>query len=160
MYNNVDLKLAYTWVPRLAVCALQRGEGQTRFGGVPVSTGIKAHFFPADSDILEESITFCPLHFDKWKEIESSRTASGLHWRNLHVGIGESPTKSQLRLTNSLMALDDFKLVENQIRATKWLGDFLVSTLIHESTHASAFVDKYKTLSEYDSAGRRVALTG
>lgn len=112
-----------------------------RFGGVPASPGIKAHWFQAQAhDVLvEETITFCPVHFDAWLETESTRTQTGLHYRNLHVPIRSTPTDEQVRLTDAFIHLDDFT-AGRLSRGIRWLDDFLVSTMIHESTHAVGFV--------------------
>lgn len=63
----------------------------------------------------------------------------------MHVPIGSSPTDDQKAAAKQLMALDDFT---NKNRATRWLSDFLVQTLLHESTHAQAFTGVGKDLSE------------
>ena len=127
---------------------------------MPALDGVYAQTFGAAGPLLEDSITFCPWAFNTWNTIESTRTASGLHFRNLHVDIGASPTGDQGKLVNSLLPLDDFKPIQGQFRGTKWLSDFFVSTLIHESTHARAFVGKdYAPTSECKPRKRRFALT-
>ncbi|KAE8153224.1 hypothetical protein BDV25DRAFT_137129 [Aspergillus avenaceus] len=131
-YSSVKLGFDGTWVPRLAVCALNNQAGQTRFGGVPAHPTISAHMFGQFSKIMDgETITFCPNHFDSWLDIEADRTQSRLHYRNLHVPIGETPTDEQLELARRL-ANDDTKII-------KWLSNFLVSTFIHEGGHSAAF---------------------
>lgn len=101
--------------------------------------GIKAHTFPAAEPLVEETITFCPIYFDAWLATESTRTQSGLHYRNLHVPIGSTLTDEQVQLAQRLLNLGDFA-GGTRGRGIRWLGDFLVSTMIHESTHAIGFV--------------------
>lgn len=137
--SDATESLEEKWVPRLEVCALEPGNGQTRFGAVPVNPTIKAHTFPAAEPLVEETITFCPIHFDAWLATESTRTQSALHYRNLHVPIGSAPTDEQVQLAQRLLNLDDFAHGTSS-RGIRWLWDFLVSTMIHESTHAIGFV--------------------
>lgn len=139
-----------TWIQRLAVCASQPGDGQTRFGGVPADPSIRAYVYrPIFPKLIGETMVFCPVRFDNWTTTETSRTASGLHYRNLHVDIGSHPTDAQKAATSRLLADADFdEQSETPIRATKWLSDFLVGSFIHESTHATAFTGEGKNLSE------------
>lgn len=149
--TDATIYLEENWVPRFKVCALQPGDGQTRFGNVPVDTTIKAHWVMATGkeSLIDETITFCPLYFDGWLATESSRTQNGLHYRNLHVSIDSTPTDEQLQLTQQLLALDDFA-GGSKGRGISWLSDFLVSTVIHESTHAVGFVGtRDNRLSQY-----------
>ncbi|CDM27742.1 hypothetical protein DTO013E5_8450 [Penicillium roqueforti] len=126
------------WVPYQAICALQDGADQTRFGPVPALPGIKAYVYGAIYGLVQETMVFCSLKFDKWTEVETSRIGSGLHYRDLHVEIGSSPTTNQKSAIEKLLAQPDF--IGKEGRGIKWLSDFLVSTVIHESTHAEAFV--------------------
>lgn len=134
-------------MPYQAICALQDGADQTRFGPVPALPGIKAYVYGAIYGLVQETMVFCSLKFDKWTEVETSRIGSGLHYRDLHVEIGSSPTTNQKSAIEKLLAQPDF--IGKEGRGIKWLSDFLVSTVIHESTHAEAFVGGgSKTLSE------------
>lgn len=125
-----DLDTRYAWIPRLAVCDNGGGE-TTRFGGVPVDSGIKAYVYPAVYGLIEETMVFCGAHQNAWITTEADRTASSLHYRNLHVEIGSEPSDAQLALTQTLLG-SGIEL--------PWLRDFAVQTVIHESTHAVAFV--------------------
>lgn len=120
----------FVWVPRTAVCDVGDGS-KTRFGPVPVNSGVKAYVYNAVYGLIEEIMVFCPLHQSDWASAETDRTQSNLHYRKLHVEIGSSPSDEQLQLAKDL---------QGQNVNLKWLSDFVVQTLIHESTHAVAFV--------------------
>ncbi|THC92884.1 hypothetical protein EYZ11_007636 [Aspergillus tanneri] len=132
------------WVPVRSVCALNDEPNQIRFGLVPPDPHVKAHTSKATFNRLDEIMDFCPVFFDRWITNDTRRTQSGLHYRNLHVSIGSSPTNDQKRAAKRLVTEADFTGPEP--RATKWLSDFLVLTLIHESTHAIAFVGEGNAL--------------
>ncbi|KAH6876558.1 hypothetical protein B0T10DRAFT_566774 [Thelonectria olida] len=110
--------------------------GHTRFG-VPVGKGLNAYTYNALFGAVEEIMVFCPDHHTRWLDFDNDRSSSGLHYRDLHVAIGEEPTTAQKEATTRLLALTDFTVKPE--RGIKWLGDFLVATLLHESTHAEAF---------------------
>jgi hypothetical protein len=136
------------WINRAAVCPLTGLPGETRFDGVPTLPGMKAHWFPAPGRIVEESITFCPRHFDAWIETERTRTQNRLHWRNMHVPIGSTPTADQQQLAQQLLALPEMASTA-QLTGVKWLAKFVVQTMIHESTHAPSFLGAVPRLSQY-----------
>ncbi|OTB00923.1 hypothetical protein M426DRAFT_65039 [Hypoxylon sp. CI-4A] len=120
----------YLWIPRLAVC--DAGDGATTRFGVPVEKGISAYVYGAIYGLIEESMVFCPSKQPGWIDIENERTASGVHYRNMHVKIGEEPTDAQKTLANTLLGIDQIDI--------QWLSKFVTETFIHESTHAEAFV--------------------
>ncbi|KFY38199.1 hypothetical protein V494_04456 [Pseudogymnoascus sp. VKM F-4513 (FW-928)] len=133
------------WLLRDAVCALQPGTGQTRFGIVPANPNISAYVYPPDKTVIEETMVFCPTKFDEWTTIEASRIASGLHHRNLHVDIGSHPTDAQNAAALRLLAEPDFT-TNVPPRSFRWLSDPLVATFIHESAHGFAFTGTGNTL--------------
>ncbi|KAL2836454.1 hypothetical protein BJY01DRAFT_238255 [Aspergillus pseudoustus] len=142
---NLALGRETYWVPKVEVCSLTGVPGETRFGAVPTLPGMKAHWLPVQKDIedtevvVEESITFCPLHFKDWIETERTRTQNRLHWRNMHVPIGSNPTPDQQQLIEQLLGLPVMSATA-RIGGMKWLSNFVVQTLIHESTHAPSFL--------------------
>ena len=83
--------------------------------------------------------------FARWQSVESSRTAAGLHYRDLHIPIGGSPTAEQQAATTDLLHPPDFT---TDPRSTLWLSDFLASTLIPESTYGEAFTGIRNNLSK------------
>lgn len=85
--------------------------------------------------------------FDKWISADTDRTANGLHYRDLHVDIGSSPTDAQKTASTKLLAEGDF--TGQSPRAIRWLNDFLVSTMLHESTHSAAFAGVGNTLGKF-----------
>lgn len=97
--------------------------------------------------LVEEIMVFCPVGFDSWMATESNRLREGYHYRDLHVKIGSEPTDKQKAAAKKLMGLSDFTTGKPP-RATRWLSDFLVLTMIHESTHGEAFTGPGKTLSK------------
>ncbi|KAL4739546.1 hypothetical protein BDV11DRAFT_169960 [Aspergillus similis] len=134
------------WVPRAGVCALQPGAGQTRFGGVTVLEGAKAYVSYPIFGLVEEAMTFCPMNFDSWTTVEDDRTARGIHWRDMHVEIGEDLSDAQSTAVETLLARPEISATVSHSKGIKWLSNFLVSTFIHESTHAQAFVGGTNTL--------------
>lgn len=117
-----------------------------RFGGVPAKPSINAYVYPAAYDLVEETMFFCPVRFDRWIATDTSRTGAGLHYRDLHVEIGASPSDAQNTAIDNLLASPDF--TDEQAKGITWLSEFLTSTMIHESTHSEAFIGSGNRLSE------------
>ncbi|KAL2861824.1 hypothetical protein BJX68DRAFT_260626 [Aspergillus pseudodeflectus] len=90
--------------------------------------------------LVEEAMTFCLVNFDSWTTVEDERTARGIHWRNMHVEVGEELSDAQSTAVETLLARPDISATVSHSKGMKWLSTFLVSTFIHESTHAQAFV--------------------
>ncbi|KAL2683448.1 hypothetical protein Neosp_007918 [[Neocosmospora] mangrovei] len=117
----------------------------TRFG-VPVGDGLNAYTYKALYDTVEEIMVFCPSYHNKWLRVDSERSSAGIHYRDLHVGVGHEPTDAHKQAAHDLLANRDFQGPES--RGIKWLGDFLVQVFIHESTHAEAFTGGGNTLGQ------------
>ncbi|KAI1857172.1 hypothetical protein JX265_011373 [Neoarthrinium moseri] len=122
---------SYVWVPRLKVCDVGDG-ATTRLGGVPVDPGISAYTYTDSAPLKEEIMVFCPASLGKWAATESERSASKVHYRDLHVEMGAQPTDAQIELAKSL------KPGENDAENISWLSSFMAQTVIHESTHSRA----------------------
>jgi hypothetical protein len=137
------------WIPRRDVCPLERGTTQTRFGQVPARQGIKAYVsYPRDG-LVEETMTFCPAEFDRWISFDDDRIAHGIHYRDLHVKIGGSPSEQQEGAISTLLGSSDINAATGWSRGMMWLGNFLTATMIHESTHSQAFAGGQNTLSMF-----------
>ncbi|KAM0424912.1 hypothetical protein ACHAPT_009968 [Fusarium lateritium] len=120
-------------------------ETRTRFG-VPVGDGLNAYIYKALYGTIEEIMVFCPSYHAQWLRVDSDRSGAGIHYRNLHVDVGQEPTDAHRQAAHDLLAGSDF---QNQgKRGIKWLDDFLVQVFIHESTHAEAFTGEGNTLGE------------
>lgn len=146
-----ELNTRYAWIQRTAVCDNGGGE-TTRFGGIPVESGIKAYVYPALFGLIEETMVFCGAHQGAWIATEAERTASNLHYRKLHVEIGSEPSDEQVALAKTLLAGG---------LTLPWLRAFAVQTVLHESSHAIAFVGEGNALGNVSlscpSATRRVS---
>ncbi|KAJ4186637.1 hypothetical protein NW767_012603 [Fusarium falciforme] len=66
-------------------------EEKTRFG-VPVGDGLNAYTYKALYGTLEEIMVFCPSYHAQWLRVDSERSSAGIHYRNLHVDVGQEPT--------------------------------------------------------------------
>ncbi|KUI58196.1 hypothetical protein VP1G_05509 [Cytospora mali] len=125
------------WDPLRGVCDL--GDGATgRFLNptVPILTGVKAYTAGAHFGLIEEKIVFCPAYHARWEAYDATTIQSGLHYRNMHVAIGDTPTTQQATYASTLAT---------GRRNIAWFQDFVVKTLIHEATHAVAFVTPANT---------------
>lgn len=125
------------WVPRLGVCDLGDG-ATTRFQNpaVPVLSGVAAYVYGAIYGLIEETMVFCPAKQGAWEAYDASMIESGLHYRNMHVAVGGEPTTQQQT---------DAATLAGGSNNIAWFKDYLVKTLIHESTHAVAFVTPDQT---------------
>jgi hypothetical protein len=99
---------------------------------IPVfPTGVRGITFPSRDGLAEEKILFCPAWQPSWTAFDNARTNDGLHYRAMHVPIGGTPTERQRELARDLAS--------NGGRNVMWFKNFFIKTLIHESTHATAF---------------------
>ncbi|PKY02820.1 hypothetical protein P168DRAFT_283563 [Aspergillus campestris IBT 28561] len=144
--EGTELTGKEVWVPRRDVCPLNQGPTQTRFGQVPARKGIKAYVSHPRDGLVEETMTFCPAEFDQWISVDQDRIARGIHYRDLHVKIGGSPSEHQKGAISTLLADPDITADQGFSRGMMWLGRFLTATMIHESTHSEAFAGGLKTL--------------
>lgn len=144
--EGIEMNRKEVWVSRKDVCPLRRGPRQYRFGLVPAREGIKAYVSYPRRGLVEETMTFCPAEFERWIAFNDDRTAQGIHYRDLHVKIGEDPSARQIQAIDTLLASPDINAVEGFSRGMMWLGNFLTTTMIHESTHSHAFVGGQNTL--------------
>jgi hypothetical protein len=145
--ESPEMNRKEVWVPRAGVCALQPGAGQTRFGGVTVLEGAKAYGSHPIFGLVEEAVTFCPVNFDTWTTVEDGRAARGIYGRDMHVEAGEDLSDAQSTAVDTLLARPEISATVSHSKGMKWLSNFLVSTFIHESAHAQAFVGGTNTLS-------------
>ncbi|KAK4035199.1 hypothetical protein C8A01DRAFT_18101 [Parachaetomium inaequale] len=105
---------------------------------IPVfPTGVRGITFPSRDGLAEEKILFCPTWQPSWTAFDNARTNDGLHYRAMHVPIGGTPTERQRELARDLAS--------NGGRNVMWFKNFFVKTLIHESTHATAFTTTRST---------------
>jgi hypothetical protein len=120
------------------------GDGQThRFLNprVPVLTNVRAYVYPSIFGMLEEKMVFCPAFLADRMAFDGQRVNDGLHYRNMHVPIGGTPTQDQQNLADRLLSVEGQNF--------SWFKFFLVKTFIHESTHSLAFcTPTHGTLSE------------
>lgn len=144
--EGFEMNRKEVWVPRKDVCPLRRGPTQYRFGLVPAREGIKAYVSHPRMELVEETMTFCPAEFERWISFDDDRTARGIHYRDLHVKIGEDPSARQIQAIDTLLASPDINAAVGFSRGMMWLGNFLTTTMIHESTHSHAFVGGQNTL--------------
>ncbi|KAM6517575.1 hypothetical protein FSOLCH5_008539 [Fusarium solani] len=118
---------------------------KTRFG-VPVGDGLNAYTYKALYDTVEEIMVLCPSYHAQWLQVDYERSVASMHYRNLHVDVGQEPSDVQKQAAHDLLAKPDFHGEEK--RGIKCLGDFLVQVFIHESTHAEAFTGGGNTLGQ------------
>ena len=147
--EGAEMARKEVWIPRRDVCPLKQGPTQARFGQVPARKGIKAYVSHPRQGLVEETMTFCPAEFDRWISFDDDRIKQGIHYRNLHVEIGESPSEHQKGAISTLLKSPDINANEGWSRGMMWLGNFLTATMIHESTHSQAFVGGQNTLSMF-----------
>lgn len=147
--EGTEMTRKEVWIPRKDVCPLERGPTQTRFGQVPAEKGIKAYVSHPHPGLVEETMTFCPAEFDRWIAFDDDRIAQGIHYRDLHVEIGGSPSEQQEGAISTILESSDINAATGLSRGVMWLGNFLTATMIHESTHSKAFAGSQNTLSMF-----------
>jgi hypothetical protein len=147
--EGTEMNRKEVWIPRKNVCPLEQGPTQTRFGQVPAREGTQAYVSRPHSGLVEETMTFCPAEFERWISFDNDRIARGIHYRDLHVEIGESPGEQQKGKISALLGSPDINAVTGLSRGMMWLSNFLTAVMIHESTHSQAFVGGQDTLSMF-----------
>lgn len=119
------------WVGKRDICAQTRGQTHRNIGSLTIPTRRMIAYVELNSaEHLDETLTFCPSRYDEWIDYERDSIRLGLELRRLNVLLNENPNDYQ---TAALETLMDHKL------NLKFLGRFLVATLIHELSHAKAF---------------------
>lgn len=131
--STIGDQQSHVWVSKSLVCRLD--DEATRFGNVPTGN-MHAITTSYGGKVNYETIVFCPSKQEGWKNYERDRTASGVHYRNLHVEIGEEPSSSQLELANQLV--DEYATSSGP--NLDWFSGFVVQTVMHEIMHSAAFV--------------------
>jgi hypothetical protein len=99
---------------------------------VPVLDYVRAVTYHAVPQFgtVEEKMVFCPASLARWLTFDNERTNDKLHYRNLHVPIGGTPTQQQQDLAS--------RMIKDGLDVS-WLKKFLVKTIMHEMTHSVAF---------------------
>ncbi|KAK7917893.1 hypothetical protein PG985_009767 [Apiospora marii] len=91
--------------------------------------------------LLNEVMMFCPHAFNRWEIFERKAIAANIHYGDLHVPIGSKATAAQQASISTLMAKDgeyDPEKSKDSRHMVRWIGSFLVTTLLHEAMHAYA----------------------
>lgn len=97
---------------------------------------------PAGNSKLEDEImVLCPhKHYD-WTKFETEAMATGRDYRDLHVPIGSQPTAAQKAAASTLAA---------DLPMNKWLGGFLVNTILREAMHSEVMAGARYHLSKFN----------
>ncbi|KAL7940210.1 hypothetical protein V8C42DRAFT_363613 [Trichoderma barbatum] len=124
----------HIWVGVTEICEEFRGQTYRNLGslGIPTSD-MYAYVENPSPENLDETLTFCPARTDQWITAESNAGMDGLDFRRLHIPLNSHPNEYQK------VALDKLMYQKSDIG---WLGQFLVTTLIHELSHAEAFTPR------------------
>ncbi|KAL7930239.1 hypothetical protein V8C35DRAFT_324472 [Trichoderma chlorosporum] len=124
----------HIWVGVTEICEEFRGQTHRNIGSLVIPTSdIYAYVENPSPHYLDETLTLCPARSDQWITAESNSVMDGLEFRRLNVPINSQPNEYQKA------ALDKLLYQKSDIG---WLGQFLVTTLIHELSHAEAFTPK------------------
>ncbi|PTB58490.1 hypothetical protein M431DRAFT_75539, partial [Trichoderma harzianum CBS 226.95] len=127
-------RTGYIWVGVAEICEEVRGQTHRNIGSLVIPTlDVYAYVENPSPENLDETLTLCPARSDQWITAESNSVMDGLELRRLHV-----PTNSQPNAYQKT-ALDKLIYQKSDIG---WLGQFLVTTLIHELSHTEAFTPK------------------
>ncbi|EHK21629.1 uncharacterized protein TRIVIDRAFT_222871 [Trichoderma virens Gv29-8] len=127
-------RTGHIWVGVTDICEEYRGQTHRNIGSLVIPTSdIYAYVENPSRENLDETLTFCPSRSDQWITAESNSVMDGLEFRRLHVPTNSQPNEYQKA------ALDKLIYQKSDIG---WLGQFLVTTLIHELSHAEAFTPK------------------
>ncbi|KAM6479879.1 hypothetical protein HDV62DRAFT_399377 [Trichoderma sp. SZMC 28011] len=124
----------HIWVGVTEICEEFRGQTHRNIGSLVIPTlDVYAYVENPSPQNLDETLTLCPARSDQWITAESNSVMDGLELRRLHVPTNSEPNAYQKA------ALDKLTYQKSDIG---WLGQFLVTTLIHELSHTEAFTPK------------------
>ncbi|KAL6834324.1 hypothetical protein J3E69DRAFT_377112 [Trichoderma sp. SZMC 28015] len=124
----------YIWVGVTEICEEFRGQTHRNIGSLVIPTlDVYAYVENPSPQNLDETLTLCPARSDQWITAESNSVMDGLELRRLHVPTNSEPNAYQKAALNKLTY---------QKSDIGWLGQFLVTTLIHELSHTEAFTPK------------------
>ncbi|KAK4060788.1 uncharacterized protein Triagg1_10631 [Trichoderma aggressivum f. europaeum] len=124
-------RTGYIWVGVTEICEESRGQTHRNIGSLVIPTSdMYAYVENPSPENLDETLTLCPARSDQWITAESNSVMDGLEFRRLHVPTDSQPNEYQKA------ALDKLIYQKSDIG---WLGQFLVTTLIHELSHTEAF---------------------